>query len=65
MPTTIDEVRLDAIEKRMDKYDEIVGTLRDAVVELKATSENSYRWMTGLIAVSSVIIGGIIGHFVH
>lgn len=62
---TTDEIRLNAIEKRMDKYDELFQSIRDVVIELKARSDNSYKWMTGLIAISSAVIGGVIGHFIH
>jgi hypothetical protein len=63
--TTNDEIRINAIEKRMDKYDEIVQSIRDAVIELKARSDSNYKWMTGLIAISSAVIGGLIGHIIH
>ena len=59
------DVRLEVLEKRMDKYDEIMETLRDTVVALKTQAEGNYKWMTGLIAISSAVIGAVIGHFVH
>lgn len=62
---TIDEVRLDAIEKRMDKYDELMSVLRDAVVQLKAHAEANSKWHAAIIAVSSAIAGGLVGHFIH
>jgi hypothetical protein len=63
--TTNEDIRITAIERRMDKYDEIVQTIREAVIELKARSDSNYKWMTGLIAISSAVVGGLIGHFVH
>lgn len=59
------DVRLEVLEKRMDKYDEIMETLRDTVVALKAQAEGNYKWTMALIAASSAIVGAIIGHFVH
>lgn len=59
------DIRLEAIEKRMDRYDEIMETLRDTVVALKAQSEVSYRWTMALISISSIVVGAFIGHFVH
>lgn len=58
-------VRIDAVEKRMDKYDEILSMLKDTVVELKTRSESNYRWLTGCIAVSCAVIGALVGHLVH
>jgi len=63
--TTNDEIRLDSIEKRLDKYDEIIGELRDIVVELKTRADSNFKWMTTLIGVSGITIGGFIGHFIH
>lgn len=62
---TSDDVRLEAIEKRMDKYDEIMSTVRDAVVQLKAHAEANSKWHAAIIAVSSAIAGGLVGHFLH
>lgn len=62
---TTDNTRMDAIEKRMDKYDDIISELRDIVVELKTRADTNFKWLTGMIGISGVVIGGFIGHFIH
>lgn len=62
---TIENTRMDAIEKRMDKYDVIISELRDIVIELRTRGDTNFKWLSGLIGVSCVFIGGFIGHFIH
>lgn len=62
---TADSTRMDAIEKRMDKYDAIISELRDIVIELRTRGDTNFKWLTGLIGLSGVVIGGFIGHFIH
>jgi hypothetical protein len=58
-------VRLEMIEKRMDKYDTIIDELKEVVIELKTRTHTNYMWLSGLLGISCAILGGLIGHIVH
>jgi F0F1-type ATP synthase assembly protein I len=67
MPTP-DEKRLDALERRMEKYDDIIDDLRTIVIALKAkddaNSRNNQRWINGILMVvmiGATVVGGLIG----
>jgi hypothetical protein len=62
---TNEEIRLDAVERRMNKYDEILDELREVVIALKAKADANSHWVTVLVGVGSALCGGAIGHFIH
>jgi uncharacterized coiled-coil protein SlyX len=63
MPTN-DEIRLDQIEKRLDKYDDIIEELRSAVTAIQANIDSNHRWITGILCIVCSVIGGTIGHLI-
>lgn len=77
MPTAADNnARLDALERRMEKYDDIIADLRTIVIALKAkddaNSRNNQKWINGILMVvmiGATVVGGLIGavvtHLIH
>lgn len=71
-----DDKRLDAIERRMEKYDDIIDDLRTIVIALKAKDDanarNNQKWINGILMVvmiGATVVGGLIGavvtHLIH
>ena len=78
MTTSADEQdkRLDRLELRMDKYDEIINELKEIVISIKASGEATAKthkaWINGIlmvIMVGATVVGGLIGavatHLIH
>ena len=57
--------RIDALEKRLDKYDDIINELRNLTIELKTRADTNFKWLTGLVGICCAITGTLVGHFIH
>ncbi len=68
--------RFEALERRMDKYDEIIDELKEIVISIKSSSEATARthkaWISGILiclTAGATIIGGLVtalaGHLIH
>lgn len=53
--------RIDRLETRMDKYDEIISDLKTIVIALKAKSDASQRWTAMMLTIGATLVGGSIG----
>ena len=72
----VDDARIEAIERRMEKYDDIIADLRTIVIALKAKDDanarNNQKWINGILMVvmiGATVVGGLIGavvtHLIH
>ncbi len=70
--TSADEAyikRIDRLENRMDKYDEIIADLKTIVIALKAKSDTNTRWVATMFTLGATLVGAILGavavHLIH
>lgn len=71
MPNS-DEGRIEALERRMDKYDTIIDNLQAIVTRLETQHEVNTSWIKGIltmIGIGATLVGGVIGavatHLIH
>ncbi len=66
---TNNNARFEAIERKLDKYDEIIADLRTIVISLKAKSDTNTRWVATMLTIGATIVGGVAGavftHLIH
>ena len=72
MSTTVEQARLDALEKRLndtdkkfEKYDTIIDNLSKIVTEMEASSKVNARWITALLSIFGAVGGVLLGHFIR
>lgn len=61
MSTPAQNDRIDRLEQRMDKYDEIIDDLRTIVIALKAKSDANQKWIAMMLTIGATLLGGVIG----
>lgn len=64
--------RIEALERRMDKYDTIIDNLQAIVTRLETKHEVNTSWIKGILAaltLGATAVGGVIGavatHLIH
>ncbi len=57
--------RMEALEKRMEKQEELLEAVSNAVIRLEANGEGLTRWTTLAISLATAVGGVLLGHFLH